>query len=185
MDYKDIFGLFMKMMKRYRLHYHRYSIHKYTYRIMKIRTLLKKRFDWGNKSKFIAFHSTPQTSRHCNLRRLKYNKLNLHKKTEPEIPVGFLAQLLICTFQDYVNRKIVLMIILTVRQLWTQLTLSHFERLFGAEQSVTSISQSRQDVAVFVQSFIQRSCIDIHIRISCVQGFHAFRSSNQTDELHG
>lgn len=79
---------------------------------MKIRTLTKKWSDWGNKSKFIAIYATFKNLRRCNLRQLKYNKLNLNKKTEPEIRIGFPAQLFLRTFKDHVNRKDVLMIIL-------------------------------------------------------------------------
>ena len=50
--------------------------------------------------------------RYCSLIQLKYNKLNLNHKNEPETLFGFLAQLFVFIFQYDVNRKDVIIIIL-------------------------------------------------------------------------
>lgn len=66
----------------------------------------------GNKSNFIARNAMFENLRYCSLIQLKYNKLNLNNKKEPEILVGFLAQLFVFIFQYDVNRKDVIIIIL-------------------------------------------------------------------------
>lgn len=50
--------------------------------------------------------------RYCSFIPLKYNKLNLNNKNEPETLFGFLAQLFVFIFQYDVNRKDDIIIIL-------------------------------------------------------------------------
>ena len=56
-------------------------------------------------------------------------------------------------------------------------------KLLGAVDTVTSVAQAGDDVAVLVQVVILGAQVDIHIGVSLVQGLDAFRSGDQADEL--
>ena len=56
-------------------------------------------------------------------------------------------------------------------------------KLLGAVDTVTSVAQAGDDVAVLVQVVVLSAQVDVNIGVSLVQGLNAFRSSDQTDEL--
>ena len=61
---------------------------------------------------------------------------------------------------------------------------SGFRNLFRAENSVSGISQARNDIFIFVQFFIYCTDINLHVRMSFLQGCKSFRCCNNTHKAH-
>ena len=55
--------------------------------------------------------------------------------------------------------------------------------LLRAEDTVTGIAQTGDDVAVIVQLLVQCADIDVHIGVGLMQSLQTLRGSNQTDKL--
>ena len=56
-------------------------------------------------------------------------------------------------------------------------------KLLGAVDTVASVAQAGDDVAVLIQVVVLGAQVDVHIGVSLVQGLDAFRSGDQADEL--
>ena len=64
-------------------------------------------------------------------------------------------------------------------------SLEEIERpLFRSEQSVAGVAQTGDDVAVLVQSFVQRGGVDGHVGVRFVEGGYAFGRGDQAHKLN-
>lgn len=56
--------------------------------------------------------------------------------------------------------------------------------LLGAVEAIARIAQAGDDVAVFIQLFINRCRVNVHIRMMFLDHRDSFRSSDQAHQFH-
>src|SRR6185437_9927706 len=58
-----------------------------------------------------------------------------------------------------------------------------WRQLFGAEDLVAGVAEAGQDVAVLVETLVDRGGVDLDVGVSCRDAFEAFRCGNQEQAL--
>lgn len=56
--------------------------------------------------------------------------------------------------------------------------------LFGAENAVAGVAETRHDVSVVVELFVDRGAVDFNVRMFAVEAFNAFRCGNQVNAFN-
>ena len=54
--------------------------------------------------------------------------------------------------------------------------------LFGAEEAIARVAQTRNDVAMLVQVVVHTRDVDVHVRMVFLHPLDAFRRCNQVDQ---
>ena len=61
------------------------------------------------------------------------------------------------------------------------MSISVYQRLFSAENAVAGVAETRHDVSVVVELFVDRGAVDFNVRMFAVETFNAFRCGDQVN----